>query len=314
MPAGLISPATPIAEPVSPPRRLPRRHVSIGAAAASVTALAPGPSFGVDWVTDLVDIAKSPSVLPVLPWAAGAAVVVLGGIGLAVARRRSRRARDEVARRSEGARRAVSATERTVLLDPVDAETHEAMDRLSDTVRSHDLGGAPADPSNAAAVDSHDLVPAGRLLSETELDAAPRGELREQVRIVSNHNAKLHKVVIAQQASLKSARDSVDHHRSVARRARDETRVALEHKRIAVKLARRERAERVRVTDAYERTETALSNAMTMLRPTERARVRSGDAATQRAPERVASDSETGPADDPRNERPGWQGVPRDRG
>ena len=185
----------------------------------------------------------------------------------------------------------VSAAERTVLLDPVDAETHEALDRLAGTVRNHDLGGVGAPPPRPArrvppapgGTDAAgettpgsvpedvpggapDVEPPGRLLSGTELDAAPRTALREQVRLVSEHNAKLHKVVIAQQASLESARDSIAHHRRVARHAREEVRTALEHKRVAVKLARRERAERIRLADAHERSEAALSNAMALLR------------------------------------------------
>ena len=180
----------------------------------------------------------------------------------------------------------VSAAERTVLLDPVDAETHEALDRLAGTVRNHDLGElgtppprparhvapAPGAPVGAdempedVPVGAPDVAPPGRLLTGTELDAAPRTALREQVRLVSEHNAKLHKVVIAQQASLESARDSIAHHRRVARHAKEEVRTALEHKRVAVKLARRERAERIRLADAHERSEAALSNAMALLR------------------------------------------------
>ena len=182
--------------------------------------------------------------------------------------------------------RTVSATERTVQLDPVDGETHEALDRLSSTVRNHDLGdgvghprartregaarghgarGSGPDRPDGLGEDPQDLSPPGRLLTGTELDVAPRTELREQVRLVSAHNAKLHKVVIAQQASLESARDSIAHHRKVARHAVEEARTALEHKRIAVKLARRERAERVRLGDEHDRAQAALANAMALL-------------------------------------------------
>ena len=236
------------------------------------------------------------------PDAAG--LPLLGGLGALFGRRRTRREKVSASRPTT-APRTVSATERTVLLDPVDAETHEAMDRLSAAVRGHDLGppgdglgtgrgearrDAPRhdDPDVVAEVAPRggadrspddgrpsttmsglpDVRPPGRLMSPAELDRAPRSELREQVRLVSAHSAKLQKVVIAQQASLESARDSIAHHRTVARRAKEETRAAIEHKRVAVKLARRERAERMRVTDEHERARAALSNAMALLQAT----------------------------------------------
>ena len=136
-----------------------------------------------------------------------------------------------------------------------------------------------------------DVAPPGRLLTGTELDTAPRTALREQVRIVSAHNAKLHKVVVAQQASIDSARHSIVHYRSVARRAKDEARTAVEHKRVAVKLARRERAERLRTADEHERSEAALSNAMALLRSSgvvTDERGRGATAASERSPDDAA--------------------------
>ena len=279
--------------PSSPPRRAPRAGIAVGlvrrvgaagAALGATAALAASPAPDGD----------AAQALPALAWAVGAALLALAaGIGATIARRRSRAPAPPASAAPPA--RTVSATERTVLLDPVDAETHAAMDRLSATVRSHDLGGdvsdrasdrvsgrapgrGPARPSrdpDVVAGDPYpkkapaglpDIRPPARLLTSAELDAAPRTELREQVRVVSAHNAKLHKVVIAQQASLENARHSIAHHRSAARHARDEARTALEHKRVAVKLARRERAERIRVTDAHEKSEAALSNAMALLR------------------------------------------------
>ena len=312
--------------PSSPPRRAPRAGVAVGlvrrvgvvgaalgAAAPVATVLAASPA---------ADDAGS-QALPALTWAAGAGLLaVAAGIGATIARRRSRAPAPPASAAPPA--RTVSATERTVLLDPVDAETHAAMDRLSATVRSHDLGGDPSDrasgrtssrapgraPERGPARPSRDpdvvagdpypekepaglpdIRPPARLLTSAELDAAPRTELREQVRVVSAHNAKLHKVVIAQQASLENARHSIAHHRSAARHARNEARTALEHKRVAVKLARRERAERIRVTDAHEKSEAALSNAMALLRSGGTADGGAGDGpAGSESPERAGAD------------------------
>ena len=123
-------------------------------------------------------------------------------------------------------------------------------------------------PSPDTRADATDDGSATWLLGPSELDAAPRTVLRTQVHLVSEQNVRLHKVVIAQQASLESARASLEHTREVARRATAATRTAIEHKKIAVKVARRERAERVRATTEHERARTALANAMALLRAT----------------------------------------------
>ena len=91
-------------------------------------------------------------------------------------------------------------------------------------------------------------------------------ELKQLVSALQSDKTKLQKLVIAQQAVISSERDSHAKTRTLAKDAVKIMRNARESQKAAEKLARRERAKRLRIQDEYMKTRSALKNALSVSR------------------------------------------------
>lgn len=99
-----------------------------------------------------------------------------------------------------------------------------------------------------------------------QLTAPSRTELKQLISTLQSDKLKLQKLVIAQQAAVDSERQAHERTRTVAKDAIKIMRDARQGQRVAEKIARRERSQRQRAEQDYDKVRSALDNAMSTLR------------------------------------------------
>ncbi len=149
----------------------------------------------------------------------------------------------------------------------------ELAQNLPSTGRSN---AQPPDPMQSSPVDTA-IALAKRNFAEKHksvntdsgqyLSVTSPTELKQLVSALQSDKLKLQKLVIAQQAVIDSERQSHAKTRLVAKDAIKIMRGAREGQKVAEKLARRERAERLRIQGEYTKTRRALKNALSVARP-----------------------------------------------
>lgn len=159
---------------------------------------------------------------------------------------------------------------------PVD----EQLDVLDDNIRSYtfgeDSGEAPRAPSTAVEIDGDTgevatsqalLVP--EKLDETSLQTYSRNELKSIVVQLSAEKRKYQKLVIAQKATLAAEREDHERTREIAVEATERLKRSRLEQRTAEKLARRERAQRLKLESRLDNVTAALMNAQSVLKQRE---------------------------------------------
>lgn len=156
------------------------------------------------------------------------------------------------------------------------AEVQEQLDRVSDLVDSHDLGNSDYSLTdedlaqkrfslNSDVPLSIESALTTIDMSSTELSKMSSNEISELVTTLRADKTRLSKLVIAQQASIDSERKAHDQSRVVARDAIKIMRDARNGQKFAEKIARRERSERKRLEQQYNKVAHALDNAMSII-------------------------------------------------
>lgn len=135
---------------------------------------------------------------------------------------------------------------------------------------SHDPDAAPNDnPLEKAIAVARDAIleePGIPDYSTENLPARSRVELSEMVVRLRNDKMNLQKLVIAQKAVIDSEKQAHQRTRVVVKDAISVMRHARHGQRIAEKIARRERAERLRLEKDYVKVRRALDNALSTLK------------------------------------------------
>ncbi|ASJ75072.1 hypothetical protein [Granulosicoccus antarcticus] len=166
----------------------------------------------------------------------------------------------------------------------------EQLETLDELVDFHDIGdsrfGAPgADEPNswllhnplekAIAIAREGMLeePGIQDYSTENLPAKSRIELSEMVVRLRNDKMKLQKLIIAQKAVIDSEKQAHERTRVVVKDAISVMRHARHGQRIAEKVARRERAQRLRVEKDYIKVRRQLDNALSTLKPEQHAQV-----------------------------------------
>ena len=182
-------------------------------------------------------------------------------------------------------RRAIDAAARMAGESDADHARRDAvMDRLEERVRTHDLGSPASaetavegvgDARRAESGQASDpsVNPAPRAAEAAALAPAPTGALGRRLAEVTEELATLRRVVIAQRAELDFEREAHDRSRAAARKALDIAQRAVADRRVAIKLARRERRARLQLegrlgVDPDARRGNAASTASPMRAPT----------------------------------------------
>jgi|GEM_PF-5614716 len=177
---------------------------------------------------------------------------------------------------------------KTLTADRTSSDVYKQLNLLDSQIRSHNLGGSPH---------RHDKIPTSRLISSddstqpqtaaepllTELrnnlkqiavhDAGPakaglhatRFELVSQIEEVSAQNLRLQKLVIAQRARLESTREALQQAKATGWKAINAAKAATDARNTAIKIARRERAEKVKFEKQARRSSLMLQNALSHL-------------------------------------------------
>ncbi len=152
------------------------------------------------------------------------------------------------------------------------------VERVGDVVGTHDLGELHSErayEANSIAEDRSrqdqlseagtSLITATSYADTAQLSELNRTEITQLVTTLQKDKIRLHRLVIAQQSSLDTERKAHDRSRIVARDAIKIMRDSREAQKQAEKMARRERHERLRIEQEYEKVSSALDNAMSII-------------------------------------------------
>lgn len=167
-------------------------------------------------------------------------------------------------------------------------EEAEQVGRVSELVDNYELDESPGDdldatsmihgedvdlPEKAFQAAQRPLSAVDAVQSANALATTPSGSDKQiQLAELATSNLKLKKLVIAQQAVIDSEKKSHDRTRAIARRAVQAAREAIEGRKSAEKMARRETAERQRANLKAKEATAALQNALSVLRKEQGAR------------------------------------------
>lgn len=153
------------------------------------------------------------------------------------------------------------------------------VERVGDVVGTHDLGELHSERAYEAESIAEDrsrqdqlseagtsLITATSYADTAQLSELNRTEITQLVTTLQKDKIRLHRLVIAQQSSLDTERKAHDRSRIVARDAIKIMRDSREAQKQAEKMARRERHERLRIEQEYEKVSSALDNAMSIIK------------------------------------------------
>ena len=174
--------------------------------------------------------------------------------------------------------------------EDTDTEIHEQMQRVSSLVQSFDLDGAEyaspdiENPDDRNKKDRDQQVANSLALtsstdSSTSLENLSTPQITELVLTLRKDRGRLQKLVVAQQAAISSERQAHEETRTLTRDAIKIMRDARVSQKQAIKIARRERAERHRIEQHYKKVAHALRNAMSIIE-----KRKAADANQHRAP------------------------------
>lgn len=156
-------------------------------------------------------------------------------------------------------------------------DVEEQLNRVSEVVESHDLGNQDiiylhADSDIDVPVIERKPLPKPQFNSmastealSSDLESMPRSEITGLVTTLRKDNGRLQKLVIAQHAVIESERESNNRSRGVARDAIKIMRDAQSNLKMAEKIARREKTERQRVQNDYQKVTNVFENAMSII-------------------------------------------------
>ena len=160
---------------------------------------------------------------------------------------------------------------------PAEPTVEEQLDRVSDFVQSHDLdiqNKVSLDETVDSAIRAKESASSGKpqlnaiaSLNDRagELATMGRSEMSELVISLRKGNGRLQKLVIAQHAVIESERASHNRSRDVARQAIKIMRDAQTSQKMAEKMSRRDKTERQRIQEKYQKVTSVLENAMSII-------------------------------------------------
>jgi hypothetical protein len=152
----------------------------------------------------------------------------------------------------------------------------EQLERVSQLVQSHDLGDQNTislHGDNELGVHekkNSSLPPRFNGLTSvadntTDLKSLGRSEMSGLVTSLRKDNGRLQKLVIAQHAVIESQRETHNRSTDAARDAVKIRRDAQSRQKMAEKIARREKTERQRINDEYQKVTSVFENAMSII-------------------------------------------------